>query len=299
MSSFDQPFRGLPAEIRMMIWDYSVPTVVRALNAVDQPGHNIGRNQQNLESSGVLPVSLLLVSKQVYVEALPFMRAAEVRLEMLPHHEVNWPKLERDLQSPAFGALHYSLKTGGSSFGNSFLYKFMALKILRPLRLLIISLEGTTADLMSVSSGEGELRSRSLYIEARHAMTVFASVYLSKGLVSEVQVRMTKVPEFAQQHQVSEWEPAKLQAFLLDPTIIDSSSGMPTSERQHRYNNDHVLFHSIMVGSLTPEMRRSIQIATGTWQQRPPHHYSGSVTYKLADQSLANKEAPQNAGSNH
>lgn len=111
-TSFNSPYRGLPAEIRLQIWKLTIPervTVLREFPNGPSPTEGLDSNDNRLTRSPSLQIQLLRLNKEVYSEVLSVLKKVEIGLGIRSFKslEIVWPKLSLAMQSPAFSTLTY------------------------------------------------------------------------------------------------------------------------------------------------------------------------------------------------
>lgn len=151
-----------------------------------------------------------------------------------------------------------------------FLLKFMTLPVHRSLEKLSLTFEKKDSHTKRLLFRPGDLGSTENFkLKQYHATALFASAYLSKGLVREVQARAEDLPA----SQLPNWQPVELQNLVLGSNTGDACiQGL-------RGGTDFLQF---IYGSLGPAAPRRIRITADIAKSDSNDDYEGSITYKLA-----------------
>lgn len=279
MKNYTRPFRNLPTEIRLLIWKFIICKHVRIFGDRSLFSHGQGLESDD-ENEPSRDYELLLVNKQVYSEVLPLLQQREVHTGAVHgagFDYTNDSRIGRAWRSPSFGILHNLLTN--SRWDSCFFYHFLGLTRPRTPRSIIVDIlfdhiKQTFCHLWT-------RRCFSLYIY--YAITVFAGVAISKGLVTEVRVNTAPLSLSKLSSQLSLWEPEKLQLYLPGSSTAKAQSQMLDSDG---HESHHVEFLDEMLALLGPIMTSGIKIATrseyagGTELQK---RFRIFINYRLAD----------------
>lgn len=275
MSKFTQPFRNLPAEIRLLIWGFSIPSKVTILG-LDSLRFPVSKEPDfNLGLKPALQTQLLSVSRKVYDEVLPLLQRTEIHIEVIHGYTTDYARLKHAWQSPSFGVLHHHFQIHNWSPGLAL--HLLDLQKVSPPRSYHVSI---TADGKNVYFGRTTPH-RSIYLlEPHYGVSVYAGVAISKGIVSEIQVCMENVVS----SQMPLWDPEILQSYLVGSSNGESQAQLMDSNKN--YSHHHRDFYDSMSSLLDLTPVSKIQITTEVmqaWQTDSEKFYKLLVKYSLAD----------------
>lgn len=266
----------LPAELRLLIWEFVVPKVVRIYGLGGLGLWPQDPRDRRLKLFPALEAQLLLVNKQVYDEVLPFLQRTVILLDdRNSQYESDWLKLKRAWQLPSFGVLHHSLGDGISS---DFLPRFITWKATHPTRRLVLDLPHCRQPFIRLYLG---IYPCSWIIYAYYAVTVLAGIMLSKGLVSEVQVQV----DGASSADLPNWDPEELRSYLLGSSTAKAQARLLDSRADPRFL-EHTIFHNDMMDITGATTGSRIHITTTilrTWKDDVGKFSTLRVTYNLID----------------